>query len=286
MIIGISGKKNSGKDLVGQIIQYLTSHANEECTFEEYQRFYDNFGDFGVDYLPNWEIKKFADKLKDIVCILIGCTREQLEDREFKETSLGEEWTSYRIARGFWSHSDNNPSHKMMDSQPCDKETYEAEKKINWQTAYKSELTPRLLLQLLGTECGRQIIHPNIWVNATMADYKPHVAPYNSLGDVFDDSKHCSSEIKLPNWLITDVRFPNEYDVVKKHGFLIRVIRPCSLCGGKSYHKLDCGNNYLKEHESETALDKFSFKYTIMNDGTIEDLVRKVREILISNDIL
>jgi hypothetical protein len=39
-----------------------------------------------------FEIKKYADKLKDFVCILIGCTREQLEDQEFKEKELGEEW--------------------------------------------------------------------------------------------------------------------------------------------------------------------------------------------------
>ena len=33
------------------------------------------------------------------------------------------------------------------------------------------KLTPRKLLQLLGTDCGRDIIHPNIWVNALFADY-------------------------------------------------------------------------------------------------------------------
>ena len=66
MIIGVSGHMNSGKDLVGLIIQHLTD--------------------------SNWKIKKFADKLKDIVCLLIGCTREQLEDRKFKETPLSSEW--------------------------------------------------------------------------------------------------------------------------------------------------------------------------------------------------
>jgi hypothetical protein len=38
--------------------------------------------------------------------------------------------------------------------------------------SYKRTLTPRRMLQLLGTDCGRNIIHPNIWVNATMVDYK------------------------------------------------------------------------------------------------------------------
>ena len=39
----------------------------------------------------------FADKLKDSVGVMFGCTRKQLEDREFKERELGEEWTKYRI---------------------------------------------------------------------------------------------------------------------------------------------------------------------------------------------
>ena len=31
------------------------------------------------------EIKKYADKLKDIACILLNCTREDLEDEGFQE---------------------------------------------------------------------------------------------------------------------------------------------------------------------------------------------------------
>ena len=38
-------------------------------------------------------------------------------------------------------------------------------------TIDKIKLTPRLILQLLGTDCGRDIIHPNIWVNSTMMAY-------------------------------------------------------------------------------------------------------------------
>ena len=38
----------------------------------------------------NWKIKKFADKLKTLVCLLIGCTRQQFEDRGIKSLSLQE----------------------------------------------------------------------------------------------------------------------------------------------------------------------------------------------------
>ena len=94
MIIAISGKIGSGKDTVGQIIQYLTAKQPYQVSIEE----------FATDrhwlvnsQNANFQIKKFADKLKDIVCLLIGCTREQLEDETFKNTDLGEEWAKYGI---------------------------------------------------------------------------------------------------------------------------------------------------------------------------------------------
>ena len=82
-LIGISGKISSGKDTVGKIIRILTSspHFTNEAVLDFLEK------DL---YESEWQIKKFADKLKDIVCILIGCTREQLEDREIKSLSLQE----------------------------------------------------------------------------------------------------------------------------------------------------------------------------------------------------
>ena len=83
MIIGISGKLNSGKDTVGEIVQIIS--ASPHFTDEAVLSF------IGRQHLNSiWEIKKFADKLKDIVCMLLGCTREQLEDRQNKSLSLQE----------------------------------------------------------------------------------------------------------------------------------------------------------------------------------------------------
>jgi hypothetical protein len=39
-------------------------------------------------------------------------------------------------------------------------------------------------------------------------------------------------------------------------------------------------------HASETALDDAEFDYKIINDGTIEDLVEKVRAILIKEELI
>ena len=81
-----------------------------------------------------------------------------------------------------------------------------------------------------------------------------------------------------PNWCITDMRFPNEMEaVIKREGITIRVHRD-----------LNNGNAHISPipHESETALDDAKFDYEIINEGTLEDLVDKVREILVKEKII
>ena len=161
--------------------------------------------------------------------------------------------------------------------------------------------TPRSLLQKIGTDLLRNQLHPNTWVNATFADYKVEgtisiVKSINNTQEVnidLSNKKHRNliqgEEIHknislIPNWIITDVRFPNELQAIKDRGGInIRINRPCSICGGVGYHKLDCRPS---EHISETALDNAEFDYVIENDCTIDDLIEKVREILIKEGLL
>ena len=42
----------------------------------------------------------------------------------------------------------------------------------------------------------------------------------------------------------------------------------------------------VEPHPSETALDNHPFDYTIDNNGTIEELIEKVREILIKEKLI
>ena len=272
MILSISGKIGSGKDTVGNILQILIDmpHFSNIAVIEYLDK---------KDINYSYKNKKFADKLKDIVCMLIGCTREQLEDRDFKEKELGEEWIRYSIANGFWSHSDNNPSHKMMDSKQCSKAEYENEVKVNWQTAYKTVYTPRLLLQHIGTELFRNQIIDGIWVNALMSEYKAKkelvgTTPENiQWGEVY------------PNWIITDTRFPNELQAVKDNGGLtIKIVRPKEreLVLRNANTLIDTRKTLEPEHKSETALDNATFDYTIENDGTLDELIDKIRDLLIT----
>lgn len=260
MIIGISGKKQSGKDTVGKIIQYLTAYTNIVTSQHSGSMSFDFFNSIYKDLEQDWEIKKFADKVKDIVCLLINCTREQLEDEEFKNTELGEDWVKYVLTytdkyrdtpyeKTFLSEEE---CHEHIDSQNC---VYSAD-------IEKIILTPRLLLQLVGTECGRNIIHPNIWVNATMSGY----TPYSARGS--------SYEFEESNWVITDVRFPNEKKAIEdKGGFVIRMEGTANI--------------YTEDiHPSETALDNAEFTYVIQHNKDLNIVVEKVKEILILEKIL
>jgi hypothetical protein len=244
MIISISGKMGSGKDTVGTIVQYLVH--TEGIVDLKYFKEFSSHSDFNRKNFSKWQIKKFADKLKDIACMLISCTREQLEDQEFKKTFLPVEWGYLKTPT----------THQLM--------------------------SVREFLQKLGTDAMRNGLHENVWVNSLMADYKPN--RYTRLNVTYIASN-------LPNWIITDTRYPNELEAVKaKEGVTIRVVRP-----NKNYNIVTDGHITRRAtefeeqqllHPSETALDDATFDYEIVNDGTIEELIEKVRAILIELSII
>ena len=120
-----------------------------------------------------------------------------------------------------------------------------------------------------------------------MNDYK-HI-PNNSFGNrQLDDVDDIPYE--YPNWIITDTRFPNEADAVKsRDGINIRIERDDYVfdeSGKRIIPTKEYVNTNNKQHESETALDDYSFDYVIDNNGTIEDLIIKVKEILIKENII
>jgi hypothetical protein len=203
---------------------------------------------------PVFEQKSFAGKLKQIASLLTGIDVNKFEDQEFKKALLGPEWGTVRT----------NP----LNAIP-----------VFEDVKFNQMMSVRELLQKLGTEAMRDGLHENVWVNALFCDYK---MSYRQHPDIeYVDHK------AYPNWCITDMRFPNELEaVIKKGGITIRVVRPCSECGGIGYHKMSCSKQYPKQHASETALDDAKFHYEIINDGSIKDLIEKVKQILITEKII
>jgi len=269
-LIALHGRMGSGKDTVAKIIQILTlfPQMKTENVVKEIVK--------NKEFSNHiFEVKKFADKLKDIVCILIGCSRKDLEDRDFKEKPLPEEWWVYKIESPYGT--------SIVTSEEQAEEKYGG--------YYKSTLiktTARLLLQSIGTECFRDIIHPDTWVLSLFADYKeryPKKGPTEtSLNDYVFTCEDCGERSFgykkqyicntchdqrnwFPNWVISDMRFENEFEAVKKRGGICITIQR--------------GEIPKEEHSSEKALDgRNDWDYVINNNGSLEELVEKVREIL------
>lgn len=126
------------------------------------------------------------------------------------------------------------------------------------------QTTIREVLQYVGTTLFREQIHPDVWINSLFADYHSGI----KMSD-YTESK----------WIITDSRFPNDVERVKSlGGICIRVNRKSNIlpCVAHEY-----------QHPSEIALDNYEgFDYVIDNNGTIEELIEKVKEILIKEKII
>lgn len=237
MIIGVSGYSGSGKDLVGTMIQFLTSKTDSKVTLDEIIDFPINH-EYWLEEKSGWEIKKWAGKLKTIASLLTGIPVEKFEDQKFKKTNLGIEWN--QIVRVFGEYYDGHVEDWTDEVRP---------------------MSVREFLQKLGTDGLRNGLHSNVWVNALMADYK-HTQVQWANGPIggYEDGE-------LPNWIITDTRFPNEAEAIReKEGIMIRVERP--------------GVKPINNHPSEVSLDDYTFDHVIQNNGSLEDLLKKVKSIL------
>ena len=264
MIISLSGHMKSGKDTVAQMIQLLDAgYIDKEPLIAIQEN--DN-----IDGQSKWQIKKFAYKVKEVASILTGIPVKDLDKQEVKEQILGKEWQYKRVYDANWD--------KTWDIMPV---TYQAVGKEDEIKSY----TVRKLLQRIGTEAIRNQIHPNAWVNALFADYI----------EVIDCSPNPARTAGInvrsqgyPNWIITDTRFPNEVNAIKdRNGILIRINRDWRLSavtdlenGGTANDFIDDQLNKINEHPSETALDDYKdWNHVIDNNGSLEDLLVKVKEI-------
>lgn len=130
-------------------------------------------------------------------------------------------------------------------------------------------LTPRFILQQLGTQVGRNI-HEMTWVRKAFdtierAARGDMVILPNLITREFEEVEF--AEGWADRWCIPDCRFPGEAEAVKaKGGIVIKVVRP-SLVSNDS-------------HASETEVDNVKEDYLVVNDGTLDDLEVQVRRIM------
>lgn len=138
-----------------------------------------------------------------------------------------------------------------------------------WSKRFGYEVTPRYMLQLMGTEAGRDVFHKDIWIHALERKLA-----------MFD------------NVVVPDVRFPNEIDFIRKvGGKIVRVKRGpepdwydlAHAANNVNFlHSPECHDEMSKSgiHYSEWAWVGQEFDHVIDNDGSMEDLRNKINNIM------
>lgn len=170
----------------------------------------------------------FAKPLKDACSAMFGWPRELLEG----DTEVSRKWREEHDS--FWSEK------------------------------FGYTFTPRLALQLMGTEAGRNVFHQDIWVVSLL------------------------NRAKGKNVVVTDVRFKNEIDYIQQNGgIIVRVKRgeepewyklAEDAAAGLSSAIMEIKDKGI--HQSEWDWIGSDFNYTIENEGSLEDLGNQIDGLL------
>lgn len=106
--------------------------------------------------------------------------------------------------------------------------------------------TPRHAMETLGTEWGRDLMAPNFWIDSW--ESRVEGLPVPTVAD--------------------DVRFENEAKAIKRRGGAIIRVVPAEV------------RRQASTHVSAKGIPEHLVDIEIVNDGTIEDLRKKVQELL------
>lgn len=113
--------------------------------------------------------------------------------------------------------------------------------------------SPRQLMQLLGTEWGRNLVHDQLWLLLA----EQHIA--NQLE---------RDQTRYSGIVIRDVRFENEAQWIRSHGgYVVHILRPDA--------------QQVATHSSEARLYIRDHDAVIHNEGSIDQLHSELRSLMI-----
>jgi len=190
----------------------------------------DTIADFLVNF-HEFRRDSFAATLKDAVASVFGWDRELLEGRTKEARAWREQVDPW------WAERLNMPG-----------------------------LTPRLVLQLWGTEVCRKSFHDDIWIASLE----------NKLRSSHD------------NIVVSDCRFPNEIKAIKQAGgrvvWVKRGDEPVWYSTAKRANSGDVMAQQrladFKIHASETAWIGTEFDAVIDNNGTLDNLYDQIKNLV------
>lgn len=134
----------------------------------------------------------------------------------------------------------------------------------------RSEICPetcksyRVMMQTLGTDLGREMWNPQVWINLVEKKRK-EVEDQGKRPDVYRAAFRGEPPLGM---ILSDVRFDSEAEYLQLHGgVILEIVRP-------EHHSLV---DKVKQvvgiagHASEKGIAKHYITHTIVNDGTLVD---------------
>ena len=178
--------------------------------------------------------ESFANSVKDSISVVFGWNREMLEGDTVQSRAFREQ------PDAFWSDKLGKP------------------------------FSPRMALQLMGTEAGRDVFHPDLWIFTALRRMQEN-----------------------KNYVLADVRFPNEIQRIREAGGKIVWVRRGELPEwyetafrenttpwDEQYiledHEQLMAQKYPDVHFSEWAWVGQELDGVITNDGSLDDLYKQI----------
>lgn len=232
-IFGLYGATGSGKDTVADFIAERARAAGMKA-----------------------DVFKFAAPVYELSAVILGTTVEKLGERETKEIpqwfyvsqealerahvtfcNYGlDRWEDFSYA---WSRFEERHLTKYMSD-------ISGENKAE-DILYAVYISPREMLQIIGTEFGRELLHQDVWLKTLM---------------------HSIEESQVDLAIVSDMRFPNE------GAMIIESNDPANGLVTSSIHVIRPTNELLTKHQhiSNQVMDVKYLKHRMLNDSTLEDL--------------
>lgn len=203
----------------------------------------DTIGNFFV--LNGFIKKSFADPLKDIVSAMFGWDRSLLQGETNESRDWREQPDTWWEAQLNWLSKDN-PFYQ-----------------------FHPRFTPRVALQLMGTNIIRETFNDNMWILRFRKELL---------------------KLKDEKIVLTDVRFINELDEIRKNdGIIIRVKRDNDPSWYNLAESVNMGTASLLEisefhslgiHPSETNWIGYQYDHIVENNGSLVDLTIKLQKLI------
>lgn len=145
----------------------------------------------------------------------------------------------------------------------------------------RSEICPetcksyRVMMQTLGTELGRNMWNPQVWINLVEKRRK-EVEHGCHLVNEGRDYKGFHAQ-QAQGMILSDVRFDTEAEYLQLHGAVIlEIVRPEPVSLVDKVKQV-VG---IHDHESEKGITRSYITHTIVNDGSLFDFDMKLMDLV------